>query len=453
MNKTLRYFYFCLSLITISSNINAKILPSFNSGVDFQHYHAILEPDFDKSSISGEVTVSFTVTAEDMNSLSFSAIDKNIIDVTSDYGKLSYNIINKRLVIKFSDTLTPNKQIKINVAYESKPQKGVKFYTDHIFTLYHTNHWLISHWNIADKATFTLDLIHSEDFVSVGNGKLISQRALPKKRMMSRWHQSIPVSTYIFGFAVGQFDKISDKNDTVTFNYLSRPNNASGFDKHDINNIFIDVNDMKMFFEDKAGFALPNENYSFIFVNGRVAQEASGFTLVGEQWGHILLDDFNENWFIAHELAHEWWGNSITCKTFAHFWLNEGLVQFLVSAYKGHKFGPEAYKKEIELAINRVKKAQDNGKGGPVAYKYNISEKDINHTMVYNKGALAFHKLKHKLGERVFWQALKHYSLTHKGGSVITQDLKTAFEHISNQDLTEFFEQWVYGEKVHKVVF
>lgn len=123
------------------------------------------------------------------------------------------------------------------------------------------------------------------------------------------------------------------------------------------------------------------------------------------------------------------------------------------TAYKGHRFGSGAYKKEIELAIKRVHKAQQRGDAAPVATKYEILEKNINRTMVYSKGALVFHMLKLKLGERVFWKALKHYSLTNKGGSVTTQDFKIAFEYISNQDLTEFFEKWVFGIDIPNVEF
>ena len=119
------------------------------------------------------------------------------------------------------------------------------------------------------------------------------------------------------------------------------------------------------------------------------------------------MQDINENWFIVHELAHEWWGNSITCANFSHFWLNEGLVQFLVAAYKEHLFGEEAYKKEIQVAIARVNRAVREERVSPVAFKHEIAETEINRTMVYSKGALVFYMLRKKLGDKIFWQALR----------------------------------------------
>ena len=334
MLKTLTYFFLWTLLNIADLHAIAKSEQQFNLGVDFNHYHATLEPDFDLHSISGEVEVHFTAKTENISMLSFSVKNIKILDVTSDFELVSYHIENERLIAIFRNVLVPNRKHTLNIMYESTPKRGVKFYKDHLFTVYHTNRWLVSHWNISDKASFTLDLIHPKDFVSVGNGKLISQRILSKNRIVSRWHESIPIPIYTFGFVTGKFDKIKFQDGEFTFNYLSRSQEISGFDKKDIKNIFVDVHDINTFLEGKAGFALPNKEYSFIFVDGQIAQEASGFSLVGEQYGHSLLNDPNENWFIIHELAHEWWGSSITCASFSHFWLNEGLVQFIVATYR-----------------------------------------------------------------------------------------------------------------------
>jgi len=122
-----------------------------------------------------------------------------------------------------------------------------------------------------------------------------------------------------------------------------------------------------------------------------------------------------------------------------------------VAAYKQHLFGEDAYKKEIRLFIDRVERAVQKGKVSPVAFKHQIKEQEINRSMAYSKGALVFYMLRAKLGDKVFWQALKHYSVENKQSSVTTDDLKQAFEHISKQDLTDFFERWVYGEEIPKL--
>ena len=153
-------------------------------------------------------------------------------------------------------------------------------------------------------------------------------------------------------------------------------------------------------------------------------------------------------WFIAHELAHEWWGNSVTSANFSHFWLNEGLVVFLVAAYKQHLFGDTAFKSEIKVAVKRVERAVKENRVAPVAFRRVIREQDINRTMAYSKGAIIFYMLREQLGDELFWKALKQYTLAFKNKSVTTQNLKLSFEKATGANLTAFFNKWVYGQDI-----
>ena len=362
--------------------------------IDFVHYNALLEPSFNDKSVKGNVKIKFIAKAKNIKKVVFSAQYKTIFDVRSEQVAVQYNITDDLLVIQFHKPLTVGKEYSVSIEYLSQPKKGLRFYQDHLFTVYHTKNWLISHTNINDKATFELRIIHNERFTSIGNGKLISQQKLADEKLMSHWHQSAPIPIYTFGFALGKFKKVVEKYKNSTLSYFFRAEEQSNFNAKNIKEVFINVADMVQFFEEKSGIALPNNAYHYIFVEGAIAQEAAGFSLIGERYGHTVLQDINENWFIVHELAHEWWGNSITCANFSHFWLNEGLVQFLVAAYKEHLFGEEAYKKEIQVAIARVNRAVREERVSPVAFKHEIAETEINRTMVYSKGALVFYMLR-----------------------------------------------------------
>ena len=99
-----------------------------------------------------------------------------------------------------------------------------------------------------------------------------------------------------------------------------------------------------------------------------------------------------------------------------------------MAAYKLHLFGEAASKKEINLFIARVDRAVKKGRVAPVAFKHQIQEHEINRSMAYSKGALVFYMLREKLGNKTFWQALKHYSVNNKQASVTRDDFKRAFE-------------------------
>lgn len=421
------------------------------SQVDYVHYRAEIEPDFESKSLSGVVTINLVPMVKNLRQLKFSAQYKQVQSVRLGEKPIQYDLINEQLIVRFEDNLTSGKTYSLTVEYTAAPQRGMKFYDDHLFTVYHTKNWLITHDDILDKATFELLLAHDTGLESVGNGRLISRYQTNQQKTISHWKQDIPIPNYTFGFTLGHFETLLLESGSVDISVLYRGSEKSGLTAPSLKLAFKGVTDMLSFFEGKAGFALNKHGYRYVVVDGYVAQEASGFSLVGERFVHTLLKDKNENWFIAHELAHEWWGNSVTSTNFSHFWLNEGLVVFLVAAYKQHLFGDTAYKNEIKVAVKRVERAVKEKRISPVAFSKVITEQEINHTMAYSKGAIIFYLLREKLGDELFWKALKEYTLRYRGGSVTTQDLKSSFEETTATSLTSFFDRWVYGAEIPKL--
>ena len=425
-----------------------QTLSTVNTGFDILHYDARLTPDMEAQGVSGRVTVTAKKLTGEKQALVLSAKYKKILKVSSPEVKVSHQILGDELRIDFLSPLAAGQRFSLDIEYHAAPKRGMRFYPDHMFTVYHTGNWLVSHGNIADKVSFDLTLIHDSKLTTIGNGRLVSQQPGPSGKMHSHWRQQTPVPVYILGFALGDFLQQSTVYHQRVMNFFYRRESVSGLNGQQVSDIFADVPDMVRFFEEKSGFSLPNKGYSYVVVPGTIAQEADGFSLVGEKFVHRVLKEPGENWFIAHELAHEWWGNSITCAGFAHFWLNEGLVQFMVAAYQQQLFGEQAYRREIELALARVNKVVRKGRNSPLAFDREIAEQEINHSIVYNKGALVFFLLREKLGEKTFWQALKSYSQAFAGQSVVTEDLQRVFEQVSGKDLSPFFLRWVYGEEI-----
>ena len=421
---------------------------SDNSGFDILHYDAELIPSITEQNIAGRMTVTVKKLTGVKQSLVLSAKYKTLTRVSSADVKITYRVLDERLFIDFGSVLKPEDIFTLDIEYLAAPTKGMRFYADHLFTVYHTGNWLVSHANIADKASFDLTLIHDKNLKTIANGQLVSQLPYSKSLQKSHWQQQTPIPIYTFGFALGRFEQQEIKHNNQVINYFYRQEASPALNSQNIADVFTDVPDMITFFEDKSGISLPNKGYNYVVVAGSIAQEAAGFSMVGEKYAFTVLKNHQENWFIAHELAHEWWGNSITCATFSHFWLNEGLVQFMVAAYKEQLFGTAAYHKEIKLAATRVGRVVKAGRNSPLAFTNKITEQEINHSIVYNKGALVFYLLREQLGEDKFWLALKTYSITFKGKSVVTDDLKNTFEQVSGQNLSVFFQRWVYGAEI-----
>lgn len=443
-----RFWFFLLLIVTFHTAAH----PPSNStdrvekrAVDFIHYRAELTPDIQLNHIKGKVDIEFVAIQQQVSSLRFTARYKKIFSVSLDNKPAAFRVEGDTLLVSFGGSLPADTSHTLSVAFQSSAERGMKFYDDHMFSVYHTKNWLIAHENIDDKATFELIMTHAPHLSLIGNGQRVSE-TISGDAVVSHWHQRQPVPIYTFGFALGEFEQVTHPISTHDVTYYFRKRNLSSFEQDDALDVFKDVPDMLSFFEQKAGFALPGGAYRFVIVDGYMAQEASGFSLVGEKFVAAVQHDPHENWFIAHELAHEWWGNSVTCANFSHFWLNEGLVQFLVAAYKEHRFGKAAYDKEIGIAVKRVQSAIARDDVAAVAFRQPIDESEINRTMAYSKGALVFHMLRNELGDALFWKALKTYTMKYKGKSVTTAQLKATLEEVSDRNLTAFFETWVYGE-------
>jgi aminopeptidase N len=212
---------------------------------------------------------------------------------------------------------------------------------------------------------------------------------------------------------------------------------------------------MLRFFEARAGVPFPQAVYTQVLVPGSAAQEKSSFSLLGQDELDPILVDATEDWAIAHELAHQWWGNLVTCRTWSHFWLNESLATFMVAAWKEERWGRAAYQHELDLFRKRHARAIDAGFDVPLAYSGTYPSLGIRRAIQYSKGALFLHLLRQELGEDVFWSGLRQFTSEHAGGAVVSSDFQSAMQRASGKDLGPLFRTWVHdsfhrGESVRR---
>lgn len=143
-------------------------------------------------------------------------------------------------------------------------------------------------------------------------------------------------------------------------------------------------------------------------------------------------------------MAHQWWGNLLTCKTWSHFWLNEGVTVFMTAAYKQQRWGQAAYDREMELAKKHYQKAIDAKMDMPLSFAGEYPGIGVRRAIQYSKAALFLDALRTELGEKVFWQGLKDYTVGHQLSSVESRDFQLAMEKAAGTDLSVIFNKWVY---------
>jgi aminopeptidase N len=146
----------------------------------------------------------------------------------------------------------------------------------------------------------------------------------------------------------------------------------------------------------------------------------------------------------AHELAHQWWGNQVTCRDWTHFWLNEGFATFMAAAYNERRFGRAAYLREIDARRARYEQVRDAGHDRSLVFPNWDRPTADDRTLVYQKGAVVLHELRATLGDRRFWEGIRRYTRTNFGKSVTAADFQQAMERSSGEALSDFFAKWVY---------
>jgi len=320
---------------------------------DVLHYSVTLEPDIAAKSLKGSVLIRVSTSS---TTVEFDCGALTIDSVREAGAPLRFSVANRRLSV----TLPAGKRVReIEIDFHGTPKYGIRFFPDRqqVYTIFSTSQWIVCVDDPADKATLTFKLILPTSLTPVANGNFISQRELPNNKRVSEWRQNTPIPTYTIGFAAGPFQVVKEKRGNVELQYL-----ATNYTPTEVRRIFRDTPDMLDFFEERAGVKYADRTYTQVLAAGGVEQEMSSFAALKEAYGKQVLDNEQDIWLGAHEFAHQWWGNMVTCRDWNHFWLNEGIATFMAAAYLEHRFGREAYLREIETYKTNYEKVRAAGK-------------------------------------------------------------------------------------------
>ena len=396
------------------------------------HYDAHLEVDIARGGVSGTVVLTAVGRGRGGDSLQLDSGDLIVDAVTVDGRTVEFSTANHHLDLP-TPRLGPGERLLVSVTYHGRPRGGIRFLAerDQVYTAFSTSQWLVCLDAPDQKATLRLSVKLPDGVVAVGSGRPVGNH---------EWVLDMPTSTYLFGFAAGRFHSVADVRHGVRLQYVSESHSDS-----ELRAIFRETPDMLAFFEDRSGVRYRGAAYTQVLTGGRVEQEAGQLTLLGAAYARTLLDDPADVWLGAHEFAHQWWGNGVTCRDWTHFWLNEGFASFMADAYKERRFGRAVYLKEIEAARMRYERVRDAGHDKALVFPDWEHPTADDRVIVYSKGAYVLHLLREELGERRFWEGMRAYTRTYMGQSVTTPDFQHAMERTSGADLTGFFRRWVYS--------
>jgi aminopeptidase N len=403
--------------------------------LDVIEYKVSIEPFFSKQYIEGSVNIKFRPP---LNSQKVT-FDSGDLTVTKIEGEAVKGFIQKGK--KTIITLAPNTEEirELSIFYNGKPKRGLLFLDDSksLYTVYFTGEWMVCNASPNDRASLKLDILVPKGLMNIASGELIDTTTIRDKVQYS-WQQDYETPAYTYGFTIGSFNSAFDIYKGRLLKYYSDIHT-----EEELKIIFQYTSDMMAFFEEKSGIRFPQGIYSQVLI-GQHYQEMSGFSVLRASYGKLILQDSTETNLISHELAHQWWGNMITCKSWNHFWLNEGFATFMSAAYNEHRFGKEKYQSDINAYFEVYHKIKQKGKDKSLVFNNWLNPSKDDRNLVYFKGAYVLHLLKEKLGDEVFWKGIKYYTQTYYRQFVTTKDFQFAMEKSSGQSLTDFFAKWVY---------
>ena len=435
---------FCLLLCgeCLSLKVGAGVSETLDSKTfDVVNYNAQIEPEFRNKSLKGRVVIRVVSNIANLSTVEFDCGELTTDAVQEHSAAQRFEAQQHRLKITLSRPAKLGETREIDIAYHGIPKYGIRFFPDQsqVYTIFSTSQWMVCVDAPEDKATLSMKLIVPAGLTPVANGRLVNTSELPDRKFAYQWEQKSPIPTYVFGFAIGPFHSVVQKKGRVELHYIS-----AHFSDDELQRIFRDTPDMLEFYESRSGVRYADRVYTQVLATGNVEQEMSSFTTLGEAYGKQVLANDHDIWLGAHEFAHQWWGNMVTCRDWNHFWLNEGMANFMAAAYLEHRFGRADYLREIESYRTSYEKVRNAGKDKSLVFPDWLHPTSLDRALVYDKGAYVLHLLREEMGEERFWKGIKSYTRAYFGKSVVTGDFQTAMEQAGGKSLKTFFTKWVY---------
>jgi aminopeptidase N len=422
--------------------------------VEVLHLALEVTPDFKQRTVEGTTTLRFKPIAKPVQEIKLDAVDLTIHSVTATEKIQAYQVTTDKLIITFAEPIPPGREASVTIKYFAEPAEGLYFRTPemgykpgdtHLFTQGEeilARHWYPCFDSPNEKFTSEVTCRVPQGMTVISNGRLIEQRKDPATRLdVFHWSQEKPHANYLITLVAGYLSKIEDKYRDIPLAFYTPPSEIRY-----ATNSFRDTKDMLAFYEQEIGVPYPWPKYDQVCVNDFVEGGMEN-TTAATLTDYTLFTDATENirssdGLIAHELAHQWFGDLVTCKDWSQVWLNEGFATFYESLYQGHKHGNDEFLYGFHGKA-KVLTSVSNDVNAVVRRSYDSSHEMFT-DLSYVKGAWVLRMLRSELGEDLFRRCIKTYLDRHACGNVVSEDLRAVIEELSGRSYDQFFDQWLY---------
>ncbi len=427
----------------------AKYLPSQYPQTDYDviFYDIKLDIDDVVESIAGSVTMRAEAVVSGITAVEIDIFENLTVDsVYGPSGNYIYSRAGDRMTVELDKNYDSGEIFEITTVYTGQPTgtgfMGMSFrnniYGDPVISTLSEPYSARSWWPCKDRPDDKADSIDIEVtcrdiFFCASNGNLIDSINNGDGTKTFWYEVRYPITTYLFSLAIADYTIWEDwyhygtDDSMVIINHVYPEFYQTSLPAYGVTpdaiSIFADLFGEYPFIEEKYGHA----NFEW----GGAMEHQTVSSMSGSSFG------FNIN-VIVHELAHQWWGDMITCNNWHEIWLNEGFASYSEALYYENALGTQEYHDHMNDMFYD---------GGGAVYIYDTtSVGNIFSLRVYDKGAWLLHMLRHIVGDSTFFDCLQaYYSSAYQYGDATTEQFKNICESVSGTELDYFFEDWIYG--------
>ncbi len=427
------------------SDLRAIPLESIEHNFDVLNYQFDWSINMTAKSIRGKAVILSKSLVNNLNQIILHlSTSMTVTQIQQAQTALAFTHAENLLTIFLAQPPNINQEFEVEIFYSGLPQAGLNFSTHNgqpiFWSLDEPNEareWFPSFDHPSDKATAEIKIRVPQNIFVASNGILINSQINQDGTITYFWKEDAPIATYLISVAGTNYSTFSDNYSSGTQSmdvlYYVYP--------EDFNEALIDFSilvPMITFYSLLFGeYPFLEEKYGMAAIPQGTAMEHQTITSYPAR---AITGDHQNDWLMAHELAHQWWGDLVTPADWDDIWLNEGFATYSDALWFEFLSGPLGLQRRMQVFKDIY--FQHLGPEHPV---YNPPSGHLFCEIVYEKAAWVLHMLRYVVGDTLFWAILRKYALDFAYANATTQDFIYVCEQVYGEDLNWFFDQWIYG--------
>ncbi len=422
-----------------------------NEHIDVLHYRFQLQLQDTSNSITGKTTISLLFSGEvdqfyiDLVGPAHNGSGMLVTEVREDSIPVRFNHAEKRVHIIPTKSATRGETRSYTIAYTGIPADGL-IIADNKYgerTFFGDNwpdrarYWLPCIDHPSDKATCEFVIYAPDHYQVVANGRLVETTNVDDSTRLTHWRTLVPLPTKVMVVGVGRFavQYLGEASAVPVQSWIYPQDRIEGFFDYAM------AESLVAFFSELIG-PFPYAKLANVQSKTRYGgMENAGAIFYSER--SVRGDRSNEG-LLAHEIAHQWFGDAISEADWHHIWLSEGFATYFTHVYYERNYGEERLKQRLQRDRRRI---IDYYHRNPRASVVDTTITELNrllNTNSYQKGGWCVHMLRCLVGEDNFWHSIRSYYRDYQHTSILTDTFQEAVEKNYGRDLSWFFQQWLY---------